>query len=353
MKIITIVGARPQFIKSSTISQKINEINNLFEVIIHTGQHFDLNMSDIFFKDMNLSKPNYTLGINQMDREEMIAKMVREMEPILSKESPDGILVYGDTNSTLAGTLVATKFNMPIFHVEAGLRSYNQSMPEEINRLITDHLSTLLFCPTNNSVKNLEKEGVTKGVFVSGDVMYDAFINFNKEIVNRKDSFHKLGSNYILATIHRPENTDFKKKLISIFSSLDKLNRKKRVVMPLHPRTRKKVLEYNITTKINILPPQGYLSMLSLLNDSELVITDSGGLQKEAFFAKKKCITIRNETEWVELIASNTNILSKPNNVIDSYYEVLNNKCNFSSQIFGNGNASEFVINSIMDYFKN
>ena len=350
INLLVVFGTRPEAIKLAPLVLKLRE---QFKVTVCvTGQHREmLNQALQIFgieadSDLRLMQPNQDLA-------SLTSGVLRGIYELLEKDNYDGVIVQGDTTSSMAAAMAAFYHKIPVAHVEAGLRSYNQSMPEEINRLITDHLSTLLFCPTNNSVKNLEKEGVTKGVFVSGDVMYDAFINFNKEIVNRKDSFHKLGSNYILATIHRPENTDFKKKLISIFSSLDKLNRKKRVVMPLHPRTRKKVLEYNITTKINILPPQGYLSMLSLLNDSELVITDSGGLQKEAFFAKKKCITIRNETEWVELIDSNTNILSKPNNVIDSYYEVLNNKCNFSSQIFGNGNASEFVINSIMDYFKN
>ena len=264
MKILTILGARPQFIKSASISEKIKLQNNLSEIVIHTGQHFDQNMSDIFFKDMGLSKPNYNLEVNRMNHGAMTSKMIEKLEPIIIKEDPDGVLVYGDTNSTLAGSLTAAKLNKPIFHVEAGLRSYNRSMPEEINRLITDHLSTILFCPTETAKNNLLKEGITKNVIVSGDVMYDSFLKFNKHLIDGINNHINIYPNYILATIHRPENTDYKDKLISIFNNLDRINSKSKIIMPLHPRTIKKVQEYGITTNIEILQPIGYLSMIDL-----------------------------------------------------------------------------------------
>ena len=353
MKILTIIGTRPQFIKSATVSQKIKDSDKLIEVIIHTGQHFEREMSNIFFNEMNLSKPNYNLGINQMNHGLMTARMIEKIEPIIVNEDPQCILVYGDTNSTLAGSITAAKLNIPIFHIEAGLRSYNRSMPEEINRLITDHLSSLLFCPTKTAINNLAIEGINKGVVLSGDVMYESFLKFSQQSGRNKVIKEKLDKNYILATIHRQENTDNQDRLTSIFSNLDVINETSKIVMPLHPRTNKKIKDYNIQTKIKILPPQGYLSMLSILINSQLVITDSGGLQKEAFFAKKKCITVRSETEWVELIDSKTNILTKPKEIFNAFDKVNNNNNNnneFDNEIFGDGKSSDLIVKSIMDF---
>ena len=351
MKILTIIGTRPQFIKSATVSQKIKDSDKLIEVIIHTGQHFEREMSNIFFNEMNLSKPNYNLGINQMNHGLMTARMIEKIEPIIVNEDPQCILVYGDTNSTLAGSITAAKLNIPIFHIEAGLRSYNRSMPEEINRLITDHLSSLLFCPTKTAINNLAIEGINKGVVLSGDVMYESFLKFSQQSGRNKVIKEKLDKNYILATIHRQENTDNQDRLTSIFSNLDVINETLKIVMPLHPRTNKKIKDYNIQTKIRILPPQGYLSMLSILINSQLVITDSGGLQKEAFFAKKKCITVRSETEWVELIDSKTNILTKPKEIFKAFDKVNNNNNNeFDNEIFGDGKSSDLIVKSIMDF---
>ena len=350
MKIVTVLGARPQFIKASNVSKKISENNSISEVILHTGQHFNQNMSDIFFNEMNLPPPDYNLEINQMNHARMTAKMIEKIEPILIKEKPHGVLVYGDTNSTLAGSLTAAKLNIPVFHVEAGLRSYNRLMPEEIDRVLTDHLSSLLFCPTKNSVNLLAKEGIVNGVKDCGDVMYDAFLTFNKEIDKNRHERPKVDSPYVIATIHRQENTDFKEKLASIFSELDKINNELKVVIPLHPRTSKRMQEYNIQTKIDVLPPVGYLSMLSLLKESEIVITDSGGVQKEAFFAKKKCITVREETEWTELLDIGVNKLTPPKNLYSTFENMINKECDFSHRIYGDGDASQIILDSILKY---
>ena len=351
MKIITVLGARPQFIKAAMVSEKLAAIDSFSEVIIHTGQHFDQNMSDIFFNEMGLPKPDYNLNINQMSHGQMTAKMMEKIEPILMNEKPNGVLVYGDTNSTLAGSLTAAKLNMPVFHVEAGLRSYNRGMPEEINRVLTDHLSSLLFCPTENAVNILAKEGIQKGVKNCGDVMVDAFLKFNQQIENGENEMPEVDSPYVLATIHRPENTDNKNNLISVFKELDKINEKIRVVLPLHPRTKGQLQKFGIPTKIQWIDPVGYLSMLTLLNSAEMVITDSGGLQKEAFFAEKKCITVRDETEWTELIDIDVNRLSAPSELYDAFESMKANECDFSKKLYGNGNAGKIIVDSMVEYF--
>jgi len=351
LKIITVLGARPQFIKAAMVSEKLAAIDSFSEVIIHTGQHFDQNMSDIFFNEMGLPKPDYNLNINQMSHGQMTAKMMEKIEPILMDEKPNGVLVYGDTNSTLAGSLTAAKLHMPVFHVEAGLRSYNRGMPEEINRVLTDHLSSLLFCPTVNAINILAKEGIQKGVENCGDVMYDAFLKFKQQIENGENEISEGDSPYVLATVHRPENTDNKNNLISIFKELDKINEKIRVVLPLHPRTKGQLQKFGIQTKIQWIEPIGYLSMLSLLNSAEMVITDSGGLQKEAFFAKKKCITVRDDTEWTELIDIDVNRLSAPAELYDAFESMRANQCDFSKKIYGNGNAGKIIVDSMVEYF--
>ena len=348
MKIITVLGARPQFIKAAMVSEKLAAIDSFSEVIIHTGQHFDQNMSDIFFNEMGLPKPDYNLNINQMSHGQMTAKMMENIEPILIDEKPNGVLVYGDTNSTLAGSLTAAKLNMPLFHVEAGLRSYNRAMPEEINRVLTDHLSSLLFCPTENAVNILAKEGIQKGVKNCGDVMFDAFLKFNQKI---EDKMPEIDSPYVLTTIHRPENTDNKNNLISIFKELDKINEKIKVVLPLHPRTKSQFQKFRIQTNIQWVEPVGYLSMLTLLNSAEMVITDSGGLQKEAFFAEKKCITVRDETEWTELIDIDVNRLSAPSELNCVFEGMRANECDFSKKLYGNGNAGKIIVDSMVEHF--
>jgi len=351
LKIITVLGARPQFIKAAMVSEKLGAIDSFSEAIIHTGQHFDQNMSDIFFNEMGLPKPDYNLNINQMSHGQMTAKMMEKIEPILMDEKPNGVLVYGDTNSTLAGSLTAAKLHIPVFHVEAGLRSYNRAMPEEINRVLTDHLSSLLFCPTENAVNILAKEGIQKGVKNCGDVMFDAFLKFKEQIENGENETPEVDSPYVLTTIHRPENTDNNNNLISIFKELNKINEKIRVVLPLHPRTKNKLEELRIKTKVELISPVGYLSMISLLNSAEMVITDSGGLQKEAFFAKKKCITVRNETEWTELIDIGVNRLSAPAELNGVFEGMRANECDFSKKLYGNGNAGKIIVDSMVEYF--
>ena len=349
MKIATIIGARPQFIKTAPISEKLNAIGSFSEIIIHTGQHFERRMSNIFFDEMNINEPKYNLNINQNNYGQMIERMVKKINPILIEEKIHGVLVFGDTNSTLAGSISANQLNLPIFHVEAGLRSFNRAMHEENNRIITDHLSSLLFCPSENAVKNLLEENLTDGVMLSGDVMYDVYLKFS----SFKDDLDEglKGSNYILATIHRRENINSAEKLSAIFNNLDKINDSERIIMPLHPHTKQKIEEYKIQSNITFIEPIGYISMLSLLKDCELVITDSGGVQKKSFFSKKKCLIVREQTEWIELINQGTNVLCKPEHLKNAYCKILNEGCDFSNNFYGDGNASNFIMKSIENFF--
>ena len=349
MKIASIIGARPQFIKASPISAKINSTSSIKEVIIHTGQHYEDNMSDIFFEEMRIPKPKYNLNINQMKYGPMVNKMSKEICTLLLKENIDGVLVYGDTNSTLAGSLSAKKLDVPLFHVEAGLRSFDRSMHEENNRIITDHLSSLLFCPSNNAVKNLKEENLKDGLILSGDVMYDVYKKFSSYKGNIFEDYKAPA--YILSTIHRRENINRIEKLLAIFESLNKINNKLKIIMPLHPHTKNKMEKYKIKSSINFIEPQGYLSMLSLLKNSEMVITDSGGLQKESYFAKKKCIVVRDKTEWIELIDQGTNIVCKPQNIYEAFSEISKKESNFSKNLYGNGKASTRIVDSIIDFF--
>lgn len=348
MKIVTIVGARPQFIKAAIVSKQIKKINQIDEILIHTGQHYDQNMSQIFFDQLNIPQSKYNLEINKFHHGKMTGLMLSEIEKILLIEQPKGVLVYGDTNSTLAASLAAAKLNIPVFHIEAGLRSYNRSMPEEINRVLTDHISSLLFCPSKNSVSILSKEGINKGVFLTGDVMYDLFLLENKSI-------EKINKEYVLATIHRQENTEDPKKLKAIIDGLEKINTKIKVFLPLHPRTEKKIKEYKLSPTFTLLQPISYKKMLNYIANSKLVITDSGGLQKEAFFAKKKCITIRDETEWVELIQNEVNVLCETSKdaIFLAFNKMLERNCDFSQNLYGNGDASIKIVNKIMEFLNN
>ena len=345
MKIVTVLGARPQFIKASIVSKLIKKTNGLEEVIVHTGQHFDNNMSKIFFDELKIPKPNYFLNINQLKHGEMTGQMLAEIEKILIKESPDGILVYGDTNTTLAGSLAASKLYIPVFHIEAGLRSYNRSMPEEINRVLTDHVSSLLFCPTYNAVNNLAKEGINNGVVHSGDVMFDLFISSINNVKKIKDTF-------VLASIHRPTNTDNADNLNSIIKGLEKINVETKVIMPMHPRTKKNLENFRIKPNFKMIPPLSYIDMLKFLSNSKLIITDSGGVQKEAFFSKKKCITLRAETEWTELIEAGVNILCgiKDDEILTAYNKMCLKTCDFSQNLYGDGRAADKIIQTMVKF---
>lgn len=314
MKIISVVGARPQFIKLSSLSKELRRKHR--EIILHTGQHYDDELSRIFFSELSIPKPDYNLGIGSSEHGEQTGRMLEKIEEVLLFERPDLVMVYGDTNSTLAGALAAAKQNMPVAHVEAGLRSFKKSMPEEINRVLTDQISSLLFCPTPTSVKNLKKEGITKGVYLVGDVMYDS-VRENLSVAEKKSKIMKSLSltpkGFYLVTVHRAENTDIKKNLKRITQILTNLDGK--VVFPIHPRTRKRLAEFKLLDKLvskkdlHLIDPVSYLDMLILEKNAKVVLTDSGGVQKEAFFLRTPCLTLREETEWVETLKGGINQL--------------------------------------------
>jgi len=357
MKILTIIGARPQFIKAVTVSREIAKYDDIKEIIVHTGQHYDFNMSDIFFEEMRLPKPDYFLGIGNKSHGEMTGGMIIRIEKILLKEKPGIVMVYGDTNSTLAGTIAASKLYIPIAHVEAGLRSFNMQMPEEINRILTDRVSKWLFCPTDVAVNNLKKEGYPnklssnnyQKIIKVGDVMYDGVLFYKR--FARKPQIDIKGS-FILCTIHRAENTDNLERLKNIFEALNEIGKEKQVILPLHPRTEEILnhLSLNISHLI-LINPVGYLEMVWLLDNCNLVITDSGGLQKEAYFFKKPCITLRDETEWTELVENGFNILAgadkeKILNVCKNYRTLFSN--NNQLNLYGNGKASEGIVRELI-----
>lgn len=352
MKIVTIIGARPQFIKAASLSREILKHSNVEEVIVHTGQHFDANMSDVFFEEMQIPKPKYNLEVNSLGHGAMTGRMLEKIEEILKNEIPDWLLVYGDTNSTLAGALAAKKMHVKVAHVEAGLRSFNMDMPEEVNRILTDRISNVLFCPTQEAVNNLETEGY-KNFDISienvGDIMYDSAIFYGK--LSKRNVQRKIEGDYVLATIHRAENTDSEEKLKNIFESLNKINKEIKVVLPLHPRTKKYIEKYNIATEINLIEPVGYLEMISLIDNSKAVITDSGGLQKEAYFFGKQCFTLRDQTEWVELIAAKCNMLIDvlKEDITSIVLSKINNKLDFSKNIYGDGTTSKQILNSLIN----
>ncbi|MAM30001.1 MAG: UDP-N-acetylglucosamine 2-epimerase (non-hydrolyzing) [Flavobacteriaceae bacterium] len=354
MKLVTIIGARPQFIKAAAVSNSIKNHNTeaknniIQEVIVHTGQHFDLNMSNVFFDEMKIPKPDYLLNINSLSHGAMTGRMLEEIETVLKKEKPDWVLVYGDTNSTLAGALAASKLHIKVAHVEAGLRSFNMKMPEEINRILTDRISSLLFCPTETAVNNLEKEGYNKWnnrIVKSGDVMLDAALFFAEH--SKKPQF-KIPENFILCTIHRAENTDDLSRLTSIIAALNIIAEEQTIILPLHPRTKKILINnsISISSNITLIPPVGYLEMVYLLNNCSLVMTDSGGLQKEAFFFSKFCLTMRDETEWVELVENEANHLVGANKdlIISTYRRTKDFKGNFDKPLYGKGDASNRII---------
>lgn len=307
-KIVSVLGARPQFIKAAVLSRIIREKGVFKEVIIHTGQHFDNNMSEVFFKQMDIPKPTYFLNINSLGHGAMTGRMLEQIEKVLLDEQPDLVIVYGDTNSTLAGALAAKKLHIPVAHVEAGLRSYNMRMPEEINRILTDRISDLLFCPTSEALSNLEKEGCnpsTQEMILSGDIMKDS-VDYYSLLAEQKSNILErmalIQKEFVLATIHRQENTSDPEVLRSIIEGLNGVARETLVVMPVHPRTKAALESYHIVFDGILIDPVGYFDMLQLLKHCKLVVTDSGGLQKEAYFNHKPCVIVRSETEWVELV---------------------------------------------------
>lgn len=361
MKIITVVGARPQFIKAATVSRailehnKINPLNKIEELIVHTGQHYDTNMSDVFFDEMDIPKPIYTLNVGSGNHGAMTGRQLEKVEEIILKEQPDYVLVYGDTNSTLAGALAAAKLHIPVVHVEAGLRSFNMEMPEEINRILTDQISSVLFCPTDTAMNNLRNEGYQNKnckVYNVGDVMYDAVMYYSSK--SRRPNSVNIERKFVLATIHRADNTDSNERLSNIVAALNKIHKTIPVVCPVHPRTKKHILNLEVKPNFLMVDPVSYFEMIWLLDNCSAVVTDSGGLQKEAYFFKKFCITMREQTEWVELVNEKVNFLvgNDPVLIVNKVMEALENdeESRFDGKsLYGDADAAARIVKCLSE----
>jgi UDP-N-acetylglucosamine 2-epimerase len=353
MKLVTVVGARPQFIKAAPVSLALNKEHHK-EILVHTGQHYDFNMSHIFFKELGISDPDVNLNVGSGPHGHQTGHMLIHLENVLLKFKPDWVMVYGDTNSTLAGALAAVKLNIPIIHVEAGLRSYNRLMPEEHNRVITDNCSKLLICPTSTAVSNLSREGIEEGVHLVGDTMYDAVLLFRMVADNHSKILSNLQlepKKFILTTLHRPGNVDDPKALRNILTVLIEID--ETIIFPVHPRTRKNI--YNLgselekklaRSKIKLIEPVGYLDMLMLEQHARLILTDSGGIQKEAFFFGIPCVTLREETEWVELADQGCNILAgnDPERIYEAYLTMVDTSFDIQPDFYGGGKAAERIV---------
>ena len=379
MKIVTIIGARPQIIKAAALSRAIrmHYAGQIQEIIVHTGQHYDENMSQVFFDELQIPRPDYNLHVGSASHGVQTARMTEGIEEILIKESPEFIVLYGDTNSTLAGAVAAAKIHVPIVHIEAGLRSFNKAMPEEINRIVCDHCSTLLFSPTVAGTDNLRKEGFAMDneppftidnpkVFHCGDIMYDNSLYFSELAEKKTDILSRLnlggGKPFILATIHRDNNTDQPKRLSAIFNAILRLSQECRIVLPLHPRTAK-LLRTNMdsekqaqvfgTPNITITPPVSFLEMIALERNAQLIMTDSGGVQKESYFFKKPCIILRPETEWVEIVDTGNARLADAdeNRIMEAWEHFKANPPVCFPEIFGDGHAAEFILEKMLENF--
>jgi UDP-N-acetylglucosamine 2-epimerase len=375
MKIITVVGARPQFIKASAVSRAIKKFRSekirIKGILIHTGQHYDYLMDQVFFEELELPKPDYHLGVGSGSHGRQTGIMLERIETVLQKEKPQVVLVYGDTNSTLAGALAAAKLNLPVAHVEAGLRSYHRDMPEEINRLLTDHLSTFLFCPTKQAIENLSQEGIKdekkKVVKNVGDVMYDSILYYSKLAENKSAILEDLklrnpqsairNLQYYLATLHRAENTDNPKRLKSILKALNKIGKNIPVVLPLHPRTKKMMRVYHLFSgfkHILFIDPVSYLDMLKLEKNAKAILTDSGGVQKEAYWLSVPCFTLRDETEWVETVRSGWNVLvgTRMKRIVEGVsHQEGRRRYPKENEIFGDGRASQKIVQILIRHF--
>ncbi|EGW39921.1 UDP-N-acetylglucosamine 2-epimerase (non-hydrolyzing) [Desulfosporosinus sp. OT] len=350
MKIVTVLGARPQFIKAAPLSEALSKKHE--EKIVHTGQHYDYQMSDVFFEELGIPKPDYFLGVGSKQHGAQTGEMLIGVEEVLLKEKPDWVLVYGDTNSTLAGALAAAKLHIPIAHVEAGLRSYNRQMPEEVNRVLTDHLSTLLFCPTDQAVKNLRQEGLTAGVVRTGDVMADALYYHARRAEDRNiaENLRYKRKSYLLATVHRAENTDNPSRLAGIMNAFAQIDGQ--IVLPLHPRTKKLLMscQMAIPENVEVIEPVGYLEMILLEKEAELILTDSGGVQKEAYLWQVPCVTLRDETEWVETVHTGWNTLAGANTaeIVAAVARYRKNSLPpYLKNLYGDGRASEEIVEAM------
>lgn len=344
-KIISIIGARPQFIKHAPMQIELQKHFNA--KTIHTGQHYDKNMSDVFFNELGMAQPDYLFDIGgSKPQGEQTALMMIEIEKVFQKEQPDAVLIYGDTNSTLAGTLVAAKMHIPIIHIEAGLRSFNRQMPEEVNRIIADEFSTLLFCPTSQAIDNLKKEGINhSGIFLTGDVMSDT-LSLVKDKVKRI-----IDQPYYFSTLHRPYNTDDEQRLKDILHQFQSLDKK--VIFAVHPRTIARIKSFGIPLEqydnIDFIDPVGYIESVSYQSYADAIITDSGGMQKEAYMLKKKCITIRSETEWMETLEGGWNTLVFED--LSEISQIINqNSTDYKENIYGDGHAAEEIVNHILTH---
>lgn len=354
MKVLTVIGARPQFVKAAVVSEQIQADSNSTEVLVHTGQHYDDDMSEVFFRELGIGKPAYHLGVGSGSHAVQTAAMLTRLEPVILDEVPDVVLVYGDTNSTLAGALTAAKLHVPVAHVEAGLRSFNRFMPEELNRVLTDQLADLLFAPTVVAAEHLSREGADPGrVHVVGDVMFDASLRFAKVADEKSSVVEDLGlteRGYVLVTIHRAENTDEPVRLNAICEALKDIAKQIDVVIPLHPRTRIALARNGCLDALDacarLLAPQGYLDMIALERSSVLVMTDSGGVQKEAFFFRRPCVTVRTETEWTELVDAGWNRLADPTDAHCIATTVIAAIGTTGAEIepYGKGDASERIV---------
>jgi UDP-GlcNAc3NAcA epimerase len=344
MKILTVVGARPQFIKAATVSRALRRQRGIREILLHTGQHYDANMSEVFFRELDIPEPDYNLEVGSGSHAWQTARMLKGIEEVLLREKPGRTLVYGDTNSTLAGALAAVKLHIPVAHVEAGLRSFNPRMPEEINRIATDRVADLLFAPTRTAIRNLQKEGMRKNTVFSGDVMYDSILFYREKVMKDPGRFSIKGipQSYCLATVHRAENTDDPRQLKRILRAFS--GTRKKIVFPIHPRTRKLIRDtLSVPANLIIINPVGYLEMIHLTLNAEMVLTDSGGLQKEAYFLGKPCITLRGETEWVETLHGGWNTLAgtDPKKIMDAVRQPFPSEKR--KNVFGNGHAAELI----------
>ncbi|CDR34350.1 UDP-N-acetylglucosamine 2-epimerase [Criblamydia sequanensis CRIB-18] len=363
INLTTIIGARPQFIKAASVSRALKSRSpEIKESIIHTGQHYDKEMSDVFFEEMKIPKPDHFLGIGGLSQGSMTGRMIESIESIFLKAKPDWILVYGDTNTTLAASLAAVKLHIPIAHVEAGLRSFNKKMPEEVNRVLTDHLSSLLFTPTSKGKENLLREGVSpKKIIECGDVMADSVFFYAKQAEEKIHLLKELDlspRNYVLTTLHRQENTDQSDRFREILEGLFLASKERRIVWPLHPRTEKILKNENLYEKasrlLTLLPPLGYLDMLFLQKNALVIATDSGGVQKEAYLLKVPCLTLREETEWVELLEKGYNRLVPLSR--EAIFECLTTKnessIEWESSLYGDGKASETIVKNLIQFSK-
>ncbi len=355
MRILTVVGARPQFVKAATVSRRLREVSGAEEILLHTGQHFDDRMSRVFFEQTGIPRPAHNLGIHGLSHAAMTGRMLEGIAAILLREKPDRVLVYGDTSSTLAGALAGRMTGIPVAHVEAGLRSFNLRMPEETNRILADRLSDRLFCPTSTAVRNLRDEGYERfpcRIVQSGDVMLDAVLHFRTIAARDSTLVRDLGlGEFALATVHRQENTDDPERLASIVRALNEIHATMAVLVPLHPRTRRALSAAGLRVEFRAIEPASYLEMLDLLAHCRAVLTDSGGLQKEAYFFEKPCVTLRDETEWTELLDLGANVLAgaSAERIVAAFAAALSRRVTLDTALYGDGQASRRIVAALLE----